>query len=305
MGGPQWFDRLPHELMDEETTMTSSMTWFITGAGSGLGQALAAQVLAEGDRVVLAAREGHDLLDLPRRYPDTALSVSLDVTNATQRQDAVASALGWAGTLDVLVNNAAIDFIGAVEEQREEDYRAQFEVNFFAAVELIRLVLPGMRERQQGTIVNISSMDGIASLPANGFYSATKFALEGLTEALWQEIEPIGLRAFLVEPGSFRTGIERRTHVSGTAIRDYDATSGAFVRTVGAVRPEMFPGDPQRAAAAISRNVRAAEPRHWLILGSDAHRRIGDKLVRLRAEYDTGLKLAASTDYPGSGAAVL
>jgi NAD(P)-dependent dehydrogenase (short-subunit alcohol dehydrogenase family) len=285
--------------------MTESLTWFITGTGSGLGRALARHVLAEGDRVVLAALNGHDLGDLQRQYPDTALTVDLDVTDAGQRHDAVDRALGWAGTLDVLVNNAAIDFIGAIEEQREGDYRAQFEVNFFAAVELIRLVLPGMRKRQRGTIVNISSMDGIASLPANGFYSATKFALEGLTEALWQEIEPIGLRAFLVEPGSFRTGIERRTHVSGSPIGDYDSTSGAFVRTVSAVRPEMFPGDPERAAAAISHNVRAREPRHWLILGSDAHRRIGGKLKRLHAEFDTGFALAASTDYPGSGPAVL
>lgn len=281
------------------------MTWFVTGAASGLGRALACHMLAQGDRVVLAARSGHDLTDVQERHPDTSLVVPLDVTDVTQRRDAVDRALGWAGSIDVLVNNAAIDFIGALEEQREEDYRAQFEVNFFAAVELVRLVLPGMREQRSGTIVNISSMDGIASLPANGYYSASKFALEGFTEALWQEIEPIGLRAFLVEPGSFRTGIEQRTHVSGTPIADYDATSGSFVRAVSAVRPEMFPGDPERAAGAIHENVLASQPRHWLILGSDAHRRIGDKLSRLHAEFDDGLELAASTDYPGSGPAIL
>ena len=285
--------------------MTEQLTWFITGAGTGLGRALALHVLSAGDRVVLAARAGHDVAAVQERFPDAALCVDLDVTDAVQRRDAVRRALEWSGAVDVLVNNAAVDFIGAVEEQREEDYRAQFEVNFFAAVELTRLLLPGMRERRQGTIVNISSMDGIASLPANGFYSASKFALEGLTEALWQEIEPIGLRAFLVEPGSFRTGIEQRTHFSGDPIPDYDDTSGAFVRTVSAVRPEMFPGDPQRAADAISRNVRAATPRHWLILGSDAHRRIGDKLTLLHGEYDDGYELAASTDFPDSGPAVL
>jgi short-subunit dehydrogenase len=162
-----------------------------------------------------------------------------------------------------------------------------------------------MRERRQGTIINISSMDGIASLPVNGFYSASKFALEGLTEALWQEIEPVGLRAFLVEPGSFRTGIEQRTHVSGVPIPDYDATSGAFVRAVSSVQPEMFPGDPDRAAEEISRNVRSPKPRRWLILGSDAHRRIGDKLAQLHSEYDNGYELAASTDFPGAGPAIL
>ena len=285
--------------------MTNQKTWLITGAGTGLGRALARHVLDEGDRVVLATRAGHDLSEIERHYPGTALSVELDVTDADLRRVAVQRAQEWSGAIDVLVNNAAVDFIGAVEEQREEDYRAQFEVNFFAAVELTRLVLPGMRERRQGTIINISSMDGIASLPANGFYSASKFALEGLTEALWQEIEPIGLRAFLVEPGSFRTGIEQRTHVSGVPIPDYDATSGAFIRAVSSVQPEMFPGDPDRAAEAISRNVRSPKPRRWLILGSDAYRRIGDKLAQLHSEYDNGYELAASTDFPGAGPAIL
>ena len=283
--------------------MNDTMTWFITGAATGLGRALALHVLGLGDRVVLAAR--HDMTEIHQRYPDTALPLELDVTQPSQRAQAIAETLDWAGEIDVLVNNAAVDFLGAIEEQEEADYRYQFEVNFFAAVEMIRLALPSMREQRRGTIVNISSMDGIASLPANGFYSASKFALEGLTEALWQEIEPLGLRAFLVEPGSFRTGIEQRTHVSGAAIADYDATSGAFIRAVADVRPDMFPGDPDRAAAAIARNVRADAPRHWLILGSDAHRRIGMKLTQLEAEFDDGLELAESTDYPGAGPAVL
>ncbi|MBD5788307.1 SDR family NAD(P)-dependent oxidoreductase [Cellulosimicrobium terreum] len=285
--------------------MHTPKTWFVTGAGSGLGHALSFRALELGDRVVLAARSGNDLTDVERKFPDSALVVELDVTDTAQRRQAVEDADAWSGGPDVLVNNAAVDFIGAVEEQREEDLRAQLEVNFFAAAELTRLVLPGMRARRRGTIVNVSSMDGIASLPANGFYSASKFALEGLTEALWQEIEPIGLRAFLVEPGSFRTGIEHRTHVSGDLIEDYDATSGSFVRTVADVRPEMFPGDPLRAADAIIRNVRAAEPRRRLILGSDAHRRIGVKVAELQADLDGGRELAMSTDYPGSGPAVL
>ncbi|QJW35156.1 SDR family NAD(P)-dependent oxidoreductase [Cellulosimicrobium protaetiae] len=285
--------------------MDEKPTWFVTGAATGLGAALAEHALESGDRVVLAARSAHDLSGVRARFPDTALTVELDVVDAAQRQEAVAAAEAWAGGVDVLVNNAAIDFLGAIEEQDEADVRAQFEVNVFAPVALVRLVLPGMRARRRGTIVNVSSMDGIAALPANGYYSATKFALEGLTESLWQEIEPIGLRAFLVEPGSFRTGIEGRTHVSGRPIPDYDATVGAFVRTVSAVRPEQFPGDPRRAAEEIVRNVRAAEPRRRLVLGSDAYRRIGDRLARSTTELDTGRELAASTDFPGSGPAVL
>jgi hypothetical protein len=157
--------------------------------------------------------------------------------------------------------------VGAVVETRaeqdERDYRAQFEVNFFGAVALLRLVLPGMRARKRGTIVNVSSMDGIASVPVNGYYSSTKFALEGLTESLWQEIEPLGLRAMLVEPGTFRTGIEQRTKFSGKTIEDYSATSGAFRALVEKVTPDMFPitpalGEPssrRRPSHALQRDL--------------------------------------------------
>jgi NAD(P)-dependent dehydrogenase (short-subunit alcohol dehydrogenase family) len=208
------------------------------------------------------------------------------------------------GSIDVLVNNAAIDFLGAIEEQDERDV-AQFEVNFFGAVALLRLVLPGMRGRKRGTIVNVSSMDGIASVPVNGYYSSTKFALEGLTESLWQELEPLGLRALLVEPGSFRTGIEQRTKFSGKTIDDYSATSGAFRAMVEKVTPDMFPGDPVRAAAAIYQVVASERPRHWVVLGSDALRRIGVKLDMQRAEIEAGKDMTLSTDYPGAGRAVL
>ena len=242
---------------------------------------------------------------LAARYPDRALAVGLDVTQPQQRIAAVERAQAHFGGIDVLVNNAGIDFLGAVEEQREEDYRAQFEVNFFGAVAMLRLVLPGMRRRQSGTIVNISSMDGIASLPVNGYYASSKFALEGITEALWQEIEPIGLRAFLVEPGSFRTGIEQRTRFSGEPIEAYEATSGAFRKMMTTVSPDMFPGDPVRAAAAIYEVVASESPRHWVVLGSDAQRRIGAKLDMLRAEFEAGADTARSTDYPGSAKAIL
>src|SRR6202162_735310 len=226
-------------------------TWLITGASSGLGYALAEHVLEQGDQAVLAARTLDPMTALSKRYPDTGLAVKLDVTDPDQRADALRQAEARFGAIDVLVNNAGLDFIGAIEEQEEKDYRAQFEVNFFAAAALLRQVLPGMRARGRGTIINVSSMDGIASLPVNGWYASSKFALEGLTEAPRQELEPIGLRAFLVEPGSFRTGIEQRTKFSGTTIADYKATSGALREMLGKVSPEMFPGDPARAAAAI------------------------------------------------------
>lgn len=282
-----------------------SMTWLITGASSGLGYALAEFVLQRGDGVVLAARSMDSMRGLAARFPDTALAVRLDVTQPQQRLAAVEHAEARFGGIDVLVNNAGVDFLGAIEEQREEDYRAQFEVNFFGAVAMVRLVLPGMRRRQSGTIVNISSMDGIASLPVNGYYASSKFAIEGMTEALWQELEPIGLRAFLVEPGSFRTGIEQRTRFSGEPIEAYEATSGAFRKMMTTVTPDMFPGDPVRAAAAIYEVVASESPRHWVVLGSDAQRRIGAKLDMLRAEFEAGEDMARSTDSPGSAKAIL
>jgi NAD(P)-dependent dehydrogenase (short-subunit alcohol dehydrogenase family) len=291
--------------MSQEKKNGNAKTWLITGASSGLGYALAKYVLEQGDRVVMAARTLDGMGSLAERHPGRALAVMLDVTNAEQRAAAVQQTEARFGGIDVLVNNAGIDFLGAIEEQDERDYRAQFEVNFFGAVALLRLVLPGMRARKRGTIVNVSSMDGIASVPVNGYYSSTKSALEGLTESLWQEIEPLGLRAMLVEPGTFRTGIEQRTKFSGKTIEDYSATSGAFRALVEKVTPDMFPGDPDRFAAALYQVVASDRPRHWVVLGSDAMRRIGVKLDMLRAELEAGKDMAFSTDYPGAGRAIL
>lgn len=275
-------------------------TWLITGASSGLGKALAEHVLAQGDNAVVSASSTTATAELAARYPETALAVRLDVTDPGQRVAGVRVAQERFGGIDVLVNNAAIDFVGALEEQLEDDYRRLFEVNFFGAVELTRAVLPGMRRRGTGVIVNVSSMDGLASLPANGFYSSSKFALEGFTEALWQEIEPLGLHAMVIQPGSFRTGIENRTKVSGEAIENYAATAGAFRAMMGTLTPEMFPGDPRKAAEVIYAEATAEKPRHWVVLGSDAQRRIGVKLDQLRAEFEAGREVALSTDFPGS-----
>lgn len=276
-------------------------TWLITGASSGLGQALAAHVLSKGDQAVVTASSTQATTELAARYPQTALAYKLDVTDPEDRVRAVSAARERFGGIDVLVNNAAIDFIGALEEQEEDDYRRLFEVNFFGAVALTREVLPVMRAQRSGVVVNVSSMDGLASLPANGYYSASKFALEGFTEALWQEIEPLGLRAMIIQPGSFRTGIENRTRASGEAIADYAATAGAFRAMMGSLTPEMFPGDPERAAAAIHSAVGAGEPPHWVVLGSDAQRRIGVKLEALRGAFEAGREVALSTDFPGAG----
>jgi NAD(P)-dependent dehydrogenase (short-subunit alcohol dehydrogenase family) len=272
-------------------------TWLITGASSGLGLALARHALHHGDRVVLAARTLAPMRALADAHPDSAEAVILDVTDAEQRAAAISRTYERFGHLDILVNNAGIDYLGAIEEQDEADYRRIFEVNFFAAVALLRLALPDMRARGRGVIANMSSMDGMASLAANGYYSSSKFALEGLTEALWQEIAPLGLTATLIEPGSFRTGIESRTRFSGPAIAAYEATSGAFRVAMANSSDAMFPGDPELAAGVIFDVLTSQAIPQRLILGSDAHRRIATKLTTLTDEHQAGRELAYSTDF--------
>jgi NAD(P)-dependent dehydrogenase (short-subunit alcohol dehydrogenase family) len=272
-------------------------TWLVTGASSGLGLAIARHALEHGHRVVLAARTAAPMHALADAYADTAEVVVLDVTDAAQRAAAIDRTHERFGSLDILVNNAGIDYLGAIEEQEEEDYRQTFEVNFFGAVALLRLALPGMRARGRGVIANMSSMDGMASLAANGYYSSSKFALEGLTEALWQEIAPLGLVATLIEPGSFRTGIEARTRFSGATIDAYEATSGAFRVAMENSDDAMFPGDPVSAAAVIFDVLTSQAIPQRLILGGDAHRRVAAKLTKLCEEHQAGRELAYSTDF--------
>jgi NAD(P)-dependent dehydrogenase (short-subunit alcohol dehydrogenase family) len=260
----------------------SNSTWLITGASSGLGYALAEHVLKQGDQVVLAARSVAPMQALAASFPETALAVRLDVTDPQQR---------------VVALRQAGERFGAIEEQDEADYRQIFEVNFFGAVALLRLALPAMRARGRGTIVNMSSMDGIASFAVNGFYSASKFALEGVTEALWQEIEPLGLRAVLIEPGSFRTGIGDRTRFSGRQIDDYAATSGVFRKAMANIDDQMFPGDPVRAASAIFTALKSDSKAHRIIVGADAYRNIGAKIDDLRADHEASRAMAHSTDF--------
>ncbi|WP_394769626.1 SDR family NAD(P)-dependent oxidoreductase [Lacisediminihabitans sp.] len=280
--------------------MNTTSTWLITGASSGLGYDLAEHVLSRGDEVVLAARTEAAMHELASRYPTKSLVVAVDVADPGQRKKLIDQAHSRFGKIDYLVNNAGIDYLGAIEEQREEDYRKVFEVNFFAAVALLRLALPAMRARRSGMIVNMSSMDGIASLPGNAFYSASKFALEGLTESLWQEIEPSGLKAILIEPGSFLTGIDGRTHFSGELLPDYDATSGNFFRAMQNVKSLsdiMFPGDPRRAARVIYEQLTNNPTVHRIILGSDAMGRIGVKIDDLQGDYDASKLIAHTTDF--------
>ena len=181
------------------------------------------------------------------------------------------------GSIDVLVNNAGVGYLAAVEEGEEKAIRGQFETNFFGAAALIRAVLPGMRKRKHGTIVNISSVAGFVSFAGMGYYAASKFALEGLTEALWQELEPLGISVLLIEPGGFRTGMVKRNWFS-EQIAAYANTSGAFRNFVQNAGDGLYPGDPKRATDVIVTMVETDKKPRRIVLGSDAYAAITAKL---------------------------
>jgi NAD(P)-dependent dehydrogenase (short-subunit alcohol dehydrogenase family) len=282
-------------MSDIETTANAPV-WLITGASSGLGHALASAVLQHGHRAVLTARNTGSIQTLASGYPAAALVEALDVTKPAQIADVVRKAEAHFGSIDILVNNAGVGYLAAVEEGDDDSIRWQFETNFFGAAALIRAVLPIMRKRERGTIVNISSMAGFVSNAGMGYYAASKFALEGLTEALWQEVEPLGLNVLLVEPGGFRTGIMQRNRFS-EQIPAYAGTSGAFRNFVQTATDEVFLGDPARAAKVLIEVVESEQRNRRVIFGSDAYGAITSKLQALQTEYEVGQSTAYSTDF--------
>jgi NAD(P)-dependent dehydrogenase (short-subunit alcohol dehydrogenase family) len=256
----------------------SPRVWLITGCSSGLGRALATCVLERGEQVVVTARNPVDVRDLASR---NSIAVALDITNPTQVKDAVETAERAFGRIDVLVNNAGYGYLAAVEEGEEHEVRAMFDANFFGLVDLIKRVLPAMRRRRSGHVVNISSMGGLVAGAATGYYNATKFALEGLSEALQKEVEPLGIRVTLIEPGPFRTDWAGRSlRQTGTPIEAYAGTAGARRATIVAGSGKQ-PGDPARAAAAIMAVADAPEPPFRLLLGRPALEMVRAKLAAM------------------------
>ncbi|MBV9918963.1 MAG: SDR family NAD(P)-dependent oxidoreductase [Solirubrobacterales bacterium] len=261
--------------------MTAERVWFITGTASGFGRALADAVLERGEWVVASARRPEQLSDLAEH--DRVVVLALDVTSPEQRTAAVRQAIERLGRIDVLVNNAGRTQVGAVEETTEAELRDLFELHFFAPAALTRAVLAHMRARGSGTIVQMSSVGGQVTAPGFGAYCATKFALEGLTETLRDEVAPFGIHTLIVEPGPFRTGLFR----AGAAYES--AAMPEYVDTVGPTRAYvrgnhgLQPGDPAKAAAAIIAAVDAEDPPLRLVLGEEA---IGNVRERLAAMAD-------------------
>ena len=270
--------------------------WLITGCSTGFGRELARHVLQCGYRVVVTARHPADVKDLAAM--GEALVIKLDVTNQTQINAAIKAAEKKFGHIDVLVNNAGIGYFAAVEESEEKEVRRMFEINVFGLSRMIQAALPGMRKRRRGFIVNFSSIGGLRSFPSVGYYNATKFAVEGLSEALWQEVEPLGIKVMLVEPSGFRTDwAGRSANESNRQIADYAATAGAWRKQVRAVSGKQ-PGDPVRAAQAIVKAIESPKPPHHLLLGNDAYKGATAKLESLRKEFLAWETVSRGADFP-------
>jgi NAD(P)-dependent dehydrogenase (short-subunit alcohol dehydrogenase family) len=278
--------------------MSDSKIWFITGCSTGFGRELAEQVLARGERVVLTARKPEQVQDIADKYPETALALALDVTSEQAIRKAVADAEARFGRVDVLVNNAGYGYFSAIEEGEDEEIRRQFETNVFGLMSLTRHLVPGMRERRSGHIVNVSSIGGLVAFPATGYYHATKWAVEGFSESLSKEVGPLGIKVIIVEPGRFRTDWAGRSVIeSKTVIDDYDATAGERRRQAKSYTGTQ-PGDPARGAAAIIQAVDAENPPLRLPLGSDAYKFLSDRLDELRTNFEAVKDISTSTDFP-------
>jgi NAD(P)-dependent dehydrogenase (short-subunit alcohol dehydrogenase family) len=245
-------------------------TWLITGCSTGLGRALAEAVIAAGHNAVVTARDVAKVADLTVGMTERVLALPLDVTDPAQVTDAVSRAQEKFGGVDVLVNNAGYGYRAAVEEGDDADIRRLFETQFFGAVAMIKAVLPMMRSRRSGAIVNISTI-GVQIMPAgSGYYAASKAALEAMSGALYAELKPLGISVTVVEPGAFRTDFAGRSLTqSSTVIDDYADTAGKRRKEHDTVHGTQ-PGDPGKAAKAIIAAVESDEPPAFLLLGNDA-----------------------------------
>lgn len=280
--------------------MQRGNNWFITGASSGFGRLLAEYLLQNGATVVATARNVEDIEDLTTKYAAGAIVTQMDVTNQHSITHAVSKAIGHAGHIDVLVNNAGYGVCGAVEEVTEQEYKPMFDTNLFGLINVTKSFLPMFRERRMGAIVNMSSIGGLIGSAGWGYYNATKFAVEGLSEALHAELAPLGVHVMVVEPGPFRTDfLGRSGQEAGRRISDYEPTVGK-TREYFKVQAGKQPGDPWRAVQAIVEAVNAPEPPKHLLLGKLALQRFRTHLQDWTAELDKWQDVTTGADFPDS-----
>jgi NAD(P)-dependent dehydrogenase (short-subunit alcohol dehydrogenase family) len=277
-----------------------SPVWFITGCSTGFGREFARAALAHGFRVVATARDPNTLDDLIAGHEGNAIALALDVTNSDQIKHAVSEAERVFGRIDVLVNNAGYGYLAAVEEGEEKDIRAMFEANFFGLAAMVRAVLPGMRARRHGYIVNVASVGGIVGFAGSGYYAATKFAVEGLSQSLAKEVEPLGIRVLVVEPGPFRTDWAGRSlKQSAKFIDDYEQTAGTRRRETAGYSGKQA-GDPARAAEAVIAAVQSSTPPLHLVLGRAGFDNVESQLRSMLREVDHWKPTSLGADYPAA-----
>jgi NAD(P)-dependent dehydrogenase (short-subunit alcohol dehydrogenase family) len=273
--------------------------WLITGCSTGIGRHIAEKALDKGLRVAVTARKTDAIDDIVAAHPQQAIALALDVTKRDQIDRAVRETESRFGGIDVLVNNAGYGYMAAVEEGEDEEIRALFETNYFGAVAMIQAVLPGMRARGRGHIINISSMTGLVANPPNVFYSSTKFALEALTEGLAKEVGPLGLKVTAIEPGAFRTDWATRS------MKETKNPIDAYADTVGARKQliklagDKLPGDPRRIADAVLMVTEREDPPLHLLLGHDVYKAYREKLSGLMASVEEWKDVTLDVNFPG------
>ncbi|WP_228061507.1 SDR family oxidoreductase [[Phormidium] sp. LEGE 05292] len=285
-------------------TTQQPRVWFITGCSTGFGRALTQAVLERGEIVIATARQPDKLNDLIEQYRDRILSLSLDVTQSADIQMAVNQTIATFGRIDVLVNNAGYGVFGAVEEVSDTDVRRQFETNVYGALGVTRAVLPHLRRQRSGHILNISSSGGFIGFAGAGIYCASKFALEGWSEALAKEVAPLGIHVTIVEPGAFRTAFNGKLVSPTQAIDDYAATSGQMLQWLQQMNGQQ-PGDPHKAALAMIQVVNHSHPPLRLVLGADTLDAVHGKMEAFEADLAAWRDISINTAFEGAAVSAI
>ena len=272
--------------------------WLITGCSTGIGREIARAALEAGHSVAVTARNVDAIADFVDQFGDRALALPLDVTNRDQITAVVGEVEKAFGGIDVLVNNAGYGYMAAVEEGEDAEVRKLFDTNYFGVVDTLKAVLPGMRARHSGHVINISSMTGLVANPPNAYYSSTKFALEALTEALAKEVGPLGIKVTAIEPGAFRTDWAARSmQESSTPIGDYDDNVGAR-KTLIKQFADHLPGDPRKVAEAVLMVAGLDEPPLRLLLGRDVLAAVREKIADLTASINHWESVTKNVNFP-------
>ena len=276
---------------------TPPFVWLISGCSTGFGREIAISALEAGDMVAVTSRNTEDIRDICNKYPSTSVALNLDVTYTDQIIECVRNVISKFGRIDVLVNNAGYGYLSAIEEGEGEEVSKLFNTNFFGALELTKQVLPVMRNQKFGRIINNSSQAGLMANPGTGYYSASKFALEGLMEALDKEVSPLNIFVTSVQPGAFRTDWSGRSmKKSKINITDYDEHVRSRINMIAEIDGKQ-PGDPKKAAKIIFDLTRYEDPPNKLLLGAGVLSAYREKLDHMENDLDTYESITLSADF--------